>query len=190
MAENLSPMEQLAADIRAKREYREEDDGTVFCKLGGCVGSTGLRCHRTGVPICQTCAIRTPVGYISREAQRAQENKFFDAATSDYLVAAAAAFFGNLFVGFFVLLVASFLPGFFGLILLFFLAGSAAGVISEIVWRALRKKRGRYTGAFVSGAVILSCFFLLPFTNPLYLLVYAFVVISTINARFQLGIRL
>jgi hypothetical protein len=165
------------------------EDGTIFCSISGCHGSVGLRCQRTEVPICPKCSVRTPVGYISKEAAREQQNKFFDAATTDYIIAGAVAFFANLFIGFLVTRL-GFL-GFFGLILIFFVGTSAGGVISELIWRAIRKRRGRYTAQVAGAGIILSSILLFPFTPFLFaLLVYAFVVLTTVNARFQLGLRL
>lgn len=181
--------EVLAEKIREKRQYREETDGTVFCTLRDCAGSTGLRCYKTGVPICQRCAVRTSVGYISREANREHQDKFYDAQTSDYLMAAGAAFFANLIIGFLVTRILWVLPGFFGWIILFFLASSAAGVISEIIWRALRKRRGRYTARVIAGALVVSSFGLILFTPLIGWLIYTFIVVSGVSGRFQMGIR-
>lgn|GEM_PF-6897390 len=186
--------EALAIDIREKRQYEEAEDGTIYCVLRGCRGSAGLRCQRTSVPICTNCAIKTPVGYISKEAQRAQEDTFYDAETSDYIKTGMAAFFGNLFVGFFATLLGSFVVGFlgffFGIIILFFISTSAAAMISEIVWRVLQKKRGRSTGRVAMVGIIFSTFLFFLFMNPIVVVFYGVVVASTINARFQLGIRL
>jgi len=189
----MTNYEQLAAEIRDKRNYREEADGTIFCSISGCPGSVGLRCQRTFVPICTKCAVRTPVGYISREAAREQQDKFFDAETSDYIKAGLAAFFANLMIGFVATRIAIVLwamLGFFGLIIIFFVATGSAGMISEIVWRVLNKKRGRRTDAVITVGLLLSCVFLLPFTNLIVLLIYAGIVITSVRARFQLGIRL
>jgi hypothetical protein len=147
----------------------------------------GLRCQRTEVPICPKCSVRTPVGYISKEAAREQQDKFFDAATMDYIIAGVVAFFGNLFIGFLVTRL-GFL-GFFGLLLIFFVATSAGGLISELIWRAIRKRRGRYTGQVAGAGIILSSILLFPFTSLFALLLYAFVVLTAVNARFQLGLR-
>ena len=184
----MTDYEQLAEEIRAKRQYREAEDGTIFCSIMGCPGSGGLRCQRTSVPICPKCSVRTPVGYISKEAAREQQNKFFDAATTDYIIAGVVAFFGNLFIGFLVTRL-GFL-GFFGLILIFFLGTSAGGVISELIWRAIRKRRGRYTGRVAGAGIILSSILLFPFAPLFALLLYTFVVLTAVNARFQLGLRL
>lgn len=189
----MTDYEALAQEIREKRKYHEAEDGTIFCSLSKCSGSRGLRCYRTGVPICQHCATRTPVGYLSQEANRVQQNQFFDAQLSDYILAGGAAFFANLIVGFFVLLIGGGVFGFtgiFGLLIIGFISASAAGAISEAVWRVLRKRRGRYTHRVIAGAIIVSSLLLLPFSTLFVWLIYTVVVTSTVYTRFQLGIRL
>lgn len=185
--------EALAEEIRAKRHYREEADGTIYCSIGGCPGSVGLRCYRTGVAICKHCSVHTDVGYISKEAARDQQKVFFDAGNREYLLAGGTAFFTNLFVGFgamiLIRLLLSFL-GFFGFIFAFFIATSAAGIISEAVWRVMNKKRGRYTGQIAAVGVVFSSLPLILLAGPLIFIVYVLVVITTLNARFQMGIRL
>lgn len=181
--------EALAEEIRQKRNYREEADGTVFCQIGGCLGSTGLRCYRTSVPICMKCAVKTPVGYISREAAREQQDKFFTALPRDYLITVAIAFFLNLGLGYIAAQIG--FIGFFGLILMSFWGTFAAGILSEAIWRALNKRRGRYTGRVAAGAVFLSSLLVFFVTGSLLgLLIYTVIVIIAINARFQVGLRL
>ncbi|MFP4324104.1 MAG: hypothetical protein ACLFTK_16740 [Anaerolineales bacterium] len=186
----MTDYEQLAAEIRQKRIYQEAEDGTVFCSIRDCPGSTGLRCYRTSVPICKKCSVKTPVGYISREAAREQQDRFFDMETGDYIVAGVTAFFANLFIGFFVTRIGFFLPGFLGLIILFFVATSAAGVISEIIRQAIQKKRGRYISQVITIGLIFSSIILFFLSPPLTLIIYALIVFTTVNARFQMGIRL
>jgi hypothetical protein len=185
----MTDYEILAEEIRAKRQYREAEDGTVFCNLSRCPGSEGLRCYRTGVPICQQCSVRTPVGYLSKEAAREQQDQFFYAQTIDYALAGVVAFFANLVIGFFATLIGEL--GFWGYILLgVLLAPAAAGMISEVIWRVSRKKRGRYTGQVAAVGIILSSLLLIPVAPDwLALLIYAAVVVTTLNARFQLNIR-
>jgi hypothetical protein len=186
----MTDYQQLAQEIRAKRQYRETEDGTVFCSLAGCAGSTGLRCQRTSVPICKKCAVKTPVGYISREAAHAQQDVFFNAATKDYLLAFGTAFMMNLVIGFLATRVLGGLGFFFGLILIAVLGTAIAGAISEAVWRAVEKRRGRYMGRVVTLALILSSLLFLLGANLLLWLAYVFVIVTAVNARFQMGIRL
>lgn len=180
----------LAEEIRAKRQYHETEDGTVLCSLSGCVGSTGLRCQRTGVPICTKCAIKTPVGYISREAAHEQQNIFFNAESKDYFVAFGVAFVMNLFIGFLATRILGGLGFLFGLILIGVIGTTIAGVISEAILRAVDKRRGRYMNRVVTAALILSSFLFFLGANPIMWVAYVVVTVTTINARFQLGMRL
>ena len=50
---------------------------------------TGLRCNRCGRLMCAECAVLTPVGYRCRECVRQQEDKFFNATQSDYVIITA-----------------------------------------------------------------------------------------------------
>jgi hypothetical protein len=184
--------EALAAEIREKRQYREEMDGTVYCSRRNCAGSTGLRCQRTGVPICKICATKTPVGYISQEAARAQQDLLFNAETSDYLLAGGVAFLANLVIGFGAVLLGSLIwsfLGFFGIIFAGLISTGAAGLISQAIFVVLRGRRGRYTVQVVTAAVLVSSLPLL-IVNLIVAIIYTVVVISTIRARFSLTIRI
>lgn len=164
-----------------QREFHEVD-GVIYCDRRGCPGSNGLRCYRTGVPICQKCSVRTPVGYLSIDAAREQQNTFYNAEVTDYLLAGVTAFIVSLLAGFIV----SFVPFFFA----FLLAVPAGGAVAEAVWRVLRKRRGRYTSQVVGGSMVLSVIVLFFFTGNLFsLLIYALMGIGTATARFQLGLR-
>ena len=167
--------------MTTQREYHEVD-GVIFCDRMGCPGSNGLRCYRTGVPICQKCSVRTPVGYLSKDAAREQQNMFYNAEVTDYILAGVTSFIVSLFAGGLV----SFLPFFIA----FLLAVPAGGVVAEAVWRVLRKRRGRYTAQVVAGGMVLSILVLLFVTGNLFsLMIYALMGIGTATARFQLGLR-
>lgn len=184
--------EALAAEIREKRQYREEADGTVYCARRNCAGSTGLRCQRTNVPICKMCAVKTPVGYISQEAARAQQDLLFDAEAGDYALVGGVAFVANLVVGFGAVLFGSFLwsfLGFFGIIFVGLISTGAAGLISQALFAVLRGRRGRYTAQVAMAAVVVSSLPLL-LLNLIVAIIYTVVVVSTIQARFSLTIRI
>ena len=155
----------------------------IYCGRGNCPGSTGLRCYRTGVPICMKCAVRTPVGYISPEAAREQADKYFNIASYDYIIAAVVSFFGLLISGVVLITV---IPIFF----IMLLAGSAVGGgISELVWRAIRYKRGRYT-AYAVGAGMISATIILALLNPISGLIFGGFATSVALGRFRFGLRI
>lgn len=135
---------------------------------GHCVGcpnpDSQLRCVKTGRFICPKCAIKTPVGYISPEANRALQDRFYNGETIDYFIAVGvalplsvvAAFLFNLLPGFF-----------FGWIIAFFGAPFATGLIAEAVRWAVKRRRSRYLWHTVAGCLIVAT---VPFL-ALYLLV-------------------
>lgn len=171
----------------SKREFYEQD-GKIYCDRRGCPGSAGLRDHRNGVPICAKCAVRTAVGYISKDTAREHENIFFNATATDYVIAGVVAFVVSLVAGFVIMQL-----GFFYFSIL--LAAPAGGVVSEAVYRISRKRRGRYTGQVVGAAMGLSVIVLLLFAligigSLLSLGIYAFIAIGVAVSRFQLGLRL
>jgi len=97
---------------------------------------TSLRCNRCGKPICAKDAVRTPVGYRCKDCVRQQQDVFFNAGTTDYVIAALvslpAGYLAQRFVpqiGFFVIL----------------LGPLIGGLVGEAIWRATGKRRGRYT---------------------------------------------
>lgn len=169
----------------SKREFYEVEDGTIFCDRRGCPGSKGLRDHRNGVPICSKCAVRTAVGYISKDTAREHQNIFYNATPFDYAVSGITAFIASLLAGFVVSII-----GVFFLAIL--LAAPAGGFVSEMVFRVSRKRRGRYTGQVVGAAMILSVglLFIFGIGSPFSLLIYALIAISVAVSRFQLGLRL
>lgn len=173
----------------SKREFYEVEDGTIFCDRRGCPGSKGLRDHRNGVPICAKCAVRTAVGYISKDTAREHQNIFFTATPTDYIITGVTAFIASLFAGFFISLI-----GFF--YIAFLASVPAGGFVSEMVYRVSRKRRGRYTGQVVGVAMALSVVLLflvsfigIIFVDPISLGIYAFLGIGAAVSRFQLGLR-
>lgn len=171
------------------REYKEVADGTIFCDRRGCPGSSGLRCQRTEVPICLKCAVQTPVGYISEDAAREQADKFFNIASSDYVIASGISFAATFFSGFiFAALFGGF--GFFAIFILFFIGGAIGGSIGEIVMRSIKNRRGRYTSHVVGGSMIIATFFVFLLSGfALTALIYGGIATSAAVSRFQIALR-
>lgn len=105
---------------------------------------TRLRCNRCSKPICNRCAVQTPVGYRCRECVRGQQAVFETTRTFDYPVAAAVSGIGTAlavaFLGFL---------GFWG----FFVAPILGGGLGEAVRWSVGRRRSRYLGrwAIVGG---------------------------------------
>lgn len=99
---------------------------------------TGLRCNRCNRYMYAQCAVQTPVGYRCRECVRQVDDKFFNAASSDPLIAAGVAAAGGVVLG-----LLSGLLGGFTLFLSIIIALPAGVYLGSLIGRALNKRRGR-----------------------------------------------
>jgi hypothetical protein len=110
-----------------------------------------LRCNRCGKPICQRCAVRTPVGYRCRECIGQQQAVYFTGGRADYLVGGVIALVLGGLGAFLMALLGAW---FFAIIL-----GPVIGIgIAELVRLAVRRRRSRYlwlavAAGFALGAV-------------------------------------
>lgn len=166
----------------ATRNYVERD-GKIFCDRRNCPGSEGLRCQRTNVPICSQCAVRTPVGYISKDAAKQQADRYFNIGVPDYVIAAGIAFFATLISGFFISL---FLGGIW--LILFFVGAPIGAAIGDITWRTIGHRRGRYTSRVVGGAMIFATFILFPI-GGIGTLIFGGIATVAAVSRFEVAIR-
>ncbi|NJL95104.1 MAG: hypothetical protein HC915_15995 [Anaerolineae bacterium] len=166
------------------RTYTVGDDGRIYCDRSGCPGSAGLRDYRTNVPICQKCAVKTPVGYVSKDTARAQQRTFFNASPVDYAIAGGLAWFLAFVAGFFLI-------GLLGWwLLVAVLSFPVGGMIGEAIWRVLRGKRGMYMAQAVAVGIVLAAIPLFFVTFNLFgVLVFTFITIGSASARFQIGLR-
>ncbi len=103
---------------------------------------TSLRCKRCDRPMCTSCAVGTPTGYMCKDCVRERKKTFDTAQWYDYLTG-----FGVTFV---LSLIASVLVGiasmFIGFYIFFIAAGIAGGAgvfISNVTLRAINKRRSR-----------------------------------------------
>lgn len=156
---------------------------------------TSLRCKRCEQPICPSCAVRTPTGYVCRDCVRQHQKAFDTALWYDYLIGIGTTFMLSLVAGG----ILSFIAGFVGFFMFFIAVAVAGGVgvfISNVVLRVTGKRRSRLlfiacAAGVALGAVPLALFML--FTGSIYPLItlgiYTFVATSTVYARLA-GIRL
>jgi hypothetical protein len=87
------------------------------------------------------------VGYRCRQCVNQQQDVFFTATQTDYLITAGVSFGLGI--------PAAFLTR-FGLFLVIILSLVAGGLIAEAVFRATGKRRGRYTWMVAAGGIVLS----------------------------------
>lgn len=111
---------------------------------------TSLRCNKCNRLMCTDCAVLTPVGYRCKQCVRQQDDKFFSATQTDYVVVfLTCAILGGIGA------VASLylLRGFWLFILL--LGAPVGGAIGEVALRLTKRRRGRYSGQIAAGAVVI-----------------------------------
>jgi hypothetical protein len=102
---------------------------------------TMLRCSRCNKPICNKCAIKSPVGYRCPECVRGQQKIFETAVWSDYLLGAATAAILSGIASFLISLIGAI--GFFGWFLVLAAAPTAGVVIAEGTRYVIRRRRAR-----------------------------------------------
>lgn len=127
-------------------DVTEQIDEKTYCYLHPAV-ETGLRCNKCGNYICSRCAVRTPVGYRCPACVRQQQDTFFTAIPTDYVIAAVVAFALSVPIVYVLTRLGLFFAILIGI--------PAGGLISEAVHRALRRRRGRYTYLIVAAAVVI-----------------------------------
>ena len=96
--------------------------------------------------ICPKCAIQTPVGFRCKECVRGLQAKYYNAESKDNLIAFAISLgistiatpFASYFLGF--------LGFFYGLILAAMFGSGAGGALSQIIRKAINRRRGQYVG--------------------------------------------
>ncbi len=114
---------------------------------------TNLRCNRCNRPICVKCANRTSVGYRCPECLREIEAEYFNAKSSDYILASAVAFPLSLVAGYLITL----FGGGFGFFFFFIVAAVGSGIgtlIARLTFRAIGRRRGRYMPRLIAGLIV------------------------------------
>lgn len=116
------------------------DSQTMYCYVHP-NRETALRCNNCDRPICVSCAVRTPTGYRCRECVRARQKTFDTAEWHDYILGFVVAGLLSAVATFLVRLIGGI--GFFGWLIIFFGAPTAAVLIAESVRLVTRRRRSR-----------------------------------------------
>lgn len=160
-----------------------DERGETYCQIHTDV-ATALRCNNCTRLMCAKCAVRTPVGYRCQQCVRQQEDRFFDADTAYYAK----------IIGITVVLsgVGAFVAALLGwIIFVIFVGIAAAGMISEVVFRFTKGKRGRYAaqaaaGGVIAGTMLFSLVVFQILIPPLPLLIYMGIVAVGVYGRFNI----
>ncbi|NOG52137.1 MAG: hypothetical protein HND48_23895 [Chloroflexi bacterium] len=166
-------------------QTQNDHDKVTYCAVHP-DRETGLRCNRCGRYMCAQCAVQTPVGYRCRECVREVDNKFFTGTLADsvvaFAVAAAVAAVGGLpahplrITGI--------------LLLMIFAAIPAGGALAQGIFRAVGKRRGRYTAQIAAAGVLIGAAgvtFLTGGFRSIGLWVFAGIVAALVYGRFRLN---
>ena len=145
---------------------------------------TRLRCSKCGTPICPRCAVQTPVGFRCPQCIRSQQAIFYTSTPLDYGIAVV--------VGLVISTIAALILSRVGIFLALILGPVAGGVIAEVVWWAIRRRRGRWMWLVVSICIaiggflslILSALLFSP-TSLITLIIYVVLAIGTAYARLK-----
>jgi hypothetical protein len=111
---------------------------------------TMLRCKQCERPICASCAVNTPTGYMCKECINVRKKVFDTAVWYDYLIGFGVTFGLSLLASIVVTLVSSIVP-FYGLFLAAATSGAAGVLIANITLRAIAKRRSK--ALFIACAV-------------------------------------
>jgi len=125
---------------------------TLYCYVHP-TRETALRCNNCNRPICASCAVRTPTGYRCKECVRERQKTFDTSEWYDYVLGFIVAGALSAVATFLVSLIGGI--GFFGWIIIFAGAPTAAVMIAEGVRLVTRRHRSRPLFITVAAGVVL-----------------------------------
>ena len=129
-------------------------DDVMYCANHPGV-ETRLRCNRCGKPICLKCAQLTDVGYRCPECIRSVQNTYFNAKSSDNLIAFGVALAVAAIAAPIAAILFRIVPFFFlSIIIAVMVGGTAGGILSQIIRRAVDKRRSREMQYYALGGII------------------------------------
>lgn len=103
---------------------------------------TSLRCKRCDRPMCASCAVRTPTGYVCRDCVRTHQKAFDTAMWYDYLTGLGVTIVLSLITSALVAFIGSFI-GFFMFFLAAGIGGGAGTLISNLTLAVINKRRSK-----------------------------------------------
>lgn len=142
---------------------------------------TALHCIQCNRPICGSCALMTSVGQLCPECRRDRRPSNYKVAPKDVVIAAVV---GALAAALVAVPVAFFARGLFGFFIVFMAGPAIAEFIVRIVDRVTKPKRGRPMQITVGAAMVIGTLPLVLF-NPLMMIIYLVVSVSTAVARLR-----
>jgi hypothetical protein len=170
------------------------DTSTLYCYIHP-ARPTSLRCKRCERPICASCAVRTPTGYLCKNCVREHQKNFDTAFWYDYVLGFITTFILSSIASGVIAAISSFL-GFYMFFLAAAIAGGAGTFIANIGLRAIGRRRSKplfIVCAIGAGLGVIPSGLFLLFTGNLFALIslgiYAFIAIPVVYTRLA-GIQL
>ncbi|WKZ36712.1 MAG: hypothetical protein QY332_02065 [Anaerolineales bacterium] len=114
---------------------------------------TSLRCKRCDNPICTSCAVRMPTGYICKDCSRAHKKVFDTALWHDFVLGFVTAGILSALASFLVTLIGGI--GFLGWFLILLGSPTAGTIIAEGVRLVTGRRRSRPLFLTVAAGVVL-----------------------------------
>jgi len=155
---------------------------------------TALRCNNCNRPICASCAVRTPTGYRCKECVRERQKTFDTSEWYDFILGFIVAGALSAVVAFLVTLIGGI--GFFGWIIIFAGAPTAAVMIAEGVRLVTGRRRSRPLFITVAVGVVLGALpvilyqvFSLNLFGILFQVIYLVIAVPVVYTRLS-GIQL
>lgn len=155
---------------------------------------TTLRCKRCERPICTSCAVGTPTGYMCKDCVRERKKTFDTSAWYDYVLGFIVAGFLSGVASFLVTMIGSI--GFFGWFLIAAGAPTAGVIIAEGVRLVTRKRRSRSLFITIAVAVVLGALpiivleiFILDIFGIVFQVIYLVIATPVVYTRLS-GIQL
>ncbi|MFN8379758.1 MAG: B-box zinc finger protein [Anaerolineae bacterium] len=127
------------------------EDGLTYCAVHP-DRETSLRCNKCGRLMCTECAVLTPVGYRCRACVRGHQERFLKASRADD----AIVFVVCLLITAVMMAAEKLLP--IPTIFLLLLGLPAGGLVAEIAFRAVGRRRSRYLGEIAAAGAALGAF--------------------------------
>lgn len=129
-------------------------DATILYCYAHPTRETSLRCRRCENPICTSCAVRIPTGYICKDCSRAHQKVFDTAMWYDYLIGFAVTSIFSLIASALIAFIGSFI-GFFMFFLAAIIGGAIGRWIADLALRAVGKRRSKALFITCSAGVVL-----------------------------------
>ena len=161
------------------------DSTTLYCYVHP-DRPTLLRCNNCERPICVSCAMRTPTGYRCKECVRGQQKVFDTALWSDYVIVFFTGAIGSAIASLLVLLITSYIWGFF----VIGLAPLAGVTIANLARRFVKGRHSRWLNLLFGASIVLGALpmlFVLGFGGALTMFFYGEMGGDLLSSLFALG---